>query len=79
MDSGRDSQIGGIQTNSIGIVISKDRSTVAVMFNAGSLRMLPMSSTGQKINLCKSRNPKLSRNSDSPEFLLLCYIPFKFD
>ena len=26
----------------------------------------------QKINLCKSRNPKLSRNSDSPEFLLLC-------
>ena len=24
------------------------------------------------INLCKSRNPKLSRNSDSPEFLLLC-------
>ena len=31
-----------------------------------------MSSTRQKINLCKSRNPKLSRNSDSPEFLLLC-------
>lgn len=32
-----------------------------------------------KNNLCKSRNPKLSRNSDSPEFLLLCYFLFKFD
>lgn len=46
MDSGRDSQIGGIQTNSIGIDISKDRSTVAVMFNTGSLRMLPILSKG---------------------------------
>ncbi len=31
-----------------------------------------MSSPRQKINLCKSRNPRLPKNSDSPEFLLLC-------
>ena len=51
------------------LMLSKPPLFYSLVFICSATRM---SSTRQKINLCKSRNPKLSRNSDSPEFLLLC-------
>ena len=36
-----------------------------------------MSSTRQKIYLCKSRNPKLSIDFDSLRFLFLCIVPLQ--
>ena len=41
MDSGCDSQIGGMQMNSVGIDISKGRSTVAVMRPFGEVVISP--------------------------------------
>ena len=52
-------------------------STRECPFVASTSLATRMSSTRQKIYLCKSRNPKLSIDFDSLRFLFLCIVPLQ--